>query len=51
MLLQLLQHLSNDFHVLFSFTFDIDKNVIEIYYHENNKFLYQDLIDEVLKSG
>ncbi len=37
--------------MLFSFTFGIDKDVIKVYYHENDKFLYQELIDIALQSG
>ncbi len=51
MLLQLLQHLSNDFHVLFAFAFGIDKDVIEVQYHKNVELLCQDLIDIALKYG
>ncbi len=51
MLLQLLQHLSNDFNILFSFTFNLDEDVIETYYYENVEFLYQDLINIALKSS
>ncbi len=51
MLLQLFQHSLNGFHVLFSFTFGIDENVIEVFYHKNIKLLYQDLIDVVLEIG
>ena len=51
MLLQLLQHSLNGFHVLFTFAFDINENVIKIDYHKNVKLFYQDLIDIVLKHG
>ena len=37
--------------MLFSFILDINKDVIKIYYHKNVKFLCQDLVDIVLKSG
>ncbi len=39
MFLQLLQYLSNGFYVLFTFAFDIDEDVIKIYYYENIKLL------------
>ncbi len=51
MLLQLLQHLSNGLHVFFAFVFGIDEDVIEVHYHENVDFLYQDLIDIALEHG
>ncbi len=40
MLSQLLQDPLNGLHMLFSFTFGIDEDVIKVYYHENVKFLY-----------
>ena len=49
MLLQLLQHPSNGFHVLFGFAFGIDEDVIEVYYLENVEFFCQDLINITLK--
>ncbi len=51
MLLQLLQHLSNSFYVLFAFAFVIDKDVIKVHYHNNVGLLCQDLIDVALESG
>ncbi len=51
MLLQLLQHLSNAFHVLFSFAFGVDEDVIKINYHKNVEFLCQDLADVILEDG
>ncbi len=36
--------------MLFFFTFGIDEDIIEIYYHENVKLLCQDLIDVDLES-
>ena len=38
MLLQLLQYLLNSFYMLFAFTFNVNKDVIKIYYHKNNEF-------------
>ena len=35
--------------MLFTFAFDIDKNVIELYYHKNVKLFCQNLIDVALK--
>ena len=35
--------------MLFVFVFDIEKDIIEIYYDKNNDFFYQDLINVVLK--
>ena len=37
--------------MLFTFAFNIDKDVIEIHYHDNVKFLYQNLVDIVLECG
>ncbi len=51
MLLQLFQHLLNGLHVLFSFAFGIDENVIKVYYHKNIELLYQDLINVALENG
>ena len=51
MLLQLLQHSLNSFYVLFAFAFDIDKDVIKVYYHENVKLFYQNLINVALERG
>ena len=49
MLLQPPQYPSNNFDMLFTFTFCIDEDVIGIYYHKNVEFLYQNLIDVALK--
>ena len=38
-------------HLLFVFTFDIDKNIIKVHYYKNVKFFYQDLIDAALEHG
>ena len=32
--------LSNGLHMLLDFAFDINKDVIKVYYHEKIKFLY-----------
>ncbi len=45
MLLQLLQHPSNGFKILFSFVFDRDEDVVKVHYHKNVKLFCQDLID------
>ena len=37
--------------MLFALTLSINKNVIEIHYHENVKLFGQDLIDVALKCG
>ena len=37
--------------MFFVFVFDIDKNVIEVYYHKNIKLFCQDLIDIALERG
>ncbi len=49
MLSKLLQHRLNGLHVLLSFAFSIDEDVIEVYYHENVELLCQDLVDIALK--
>ena len=49
MLLQLLQYLWNGLHVLLTFIFGVDDNIIEVHYHKNVKILCQDLVDIVLK--
>ncbi len=51
MLLQLLQHLLNGFHMLFVFAFGIDEDVIKIHYHENVELFCKDLIDVAQKYG
>ncbi len=51
MLLQLLQHLSNSFYVLFSLAFGVDEDIIKVHYHQNVKLLYQNLVDVDLESG
>ena len=51
MLLQLLQHSSNNFYMLFAFTFSIDKDIIKVYYHKNVEFLCYDFIDVALECG
>ena len=35
--------------MLFAFAFDIDKDVIEVHYHENVRLLCQDLVDIALE--
>ncbi len=37
--------------MLFAFAFGVDKDVIEVYNHENVKLLYQDIVDIALKYG
>ncbi len=37
--------------MLFAFAFGIDKDVIKVYYHQNVKFLCQNLIDVALEYG
>ena len=51
MLLQLLQYLSNGLYMLFTFAFDVDKDIIKIHYYKNVKFLYQDLVDVAQECG
>ena len=51
MLPQLIQHPLNNLYILFVFTFGIDKNIIEVYYHNKVELLCQDLIDITLKHG
>ena len=51
MLLQLLYHPLNGFYMLFAFVFDIDKNIIKIYYYKHVKLLCQDLINVTLECG
>ena len=51
MLPLLVQYLSNSFHIFFSLIFDIDKDVLKVYYHKNIMFFYQNLIDIALKDG
>ena len=48
---QLLQHSLNGLHVVLTFAFGVDEDVIEIHYHENVKLLCQDLVDIALKCG
>ncbi len=48
---QLVQYLLNGLYMLFAFTLGVDKDVIEVYYYENVKFLCQDLIDIALEHG
>ncbi len=50
-LLQLVQHPSNDLDVLFVFVLGVDKDVIEVHYDKNVKLFYQDLIDITLECG
>ena len=45
----MVQHPPNGSDMFFSFIFDIDENVIEVYYHKDVKLFYQNLIDVVLK--
>ena len=49
MLLHLLQHSSNNFHILFIFAFNVDEDVIKIYYYKNVEFFCQNLIDIALE--
>ena len=51
MFLQLLQHLSNGFHILFAFAFDIDEDVIKVHYYKNIELFYQYFIDVALTHG
>ncbi len=37
--------------MLFAFSFDIDKDVIKVHYHENVELFFWDLVDIVLKRG
>ena len=37
--------------MLFAFAFDVDEDVIEVYYHKNVKFFCQNLINIALKRG
>ena len=46
-----MKNLSNGFHMFFSLTFIIDKDVIKIYYHKDIKFLCSDLVDIALEHG
>ncbi len=38
-------------YILFDFPLSVDEDVIKVYYHENVKLFYQDLIDIALKCG
>ena len=51
MLLQLFQHLSNGFYILFAFAFNIDEDVIEVHNYKNVKPFCQDLINVALECG
>ncbi len=51
MLPQLVQHPLNGLDVFFALTLSVDEDVIEIHYHENVKFVNQDLVDLALKRG
>ena len=37
--------------MFFTLILSIDEDVIKVYYHENVKLLYQDLVDITLKHG
>ncbi len=37
--------------MLFFFVFDVDEDIIKIYYNKNVKLFYQDLVDVALESG
>ncbi len=43
--MQLLDYL----HMLFAFAFSVNEDIIEVYYHKNVEFLYQDLINIALE--
>ena len=45
----MVQHLSNALYMLFTFVFDVDKNVIEIQYYKNIELFCQDLDDIALE--
>ncbi len=49
MLPQLVQHPLNGLYVLFAFTFGVDEDVIEEYYHNNVKLLSQGFVNVALK--
>ncbi len=51
MLPQLIQHLSNDLYMLFVLALSVDKDVIEIHYHENVELHGQDLVNITQKRG
>ena len=51
MFLPLLEYPSNSLHVLFACVFDIDEDIIEVYYHNNVDLVCQDLIDITLERG
>ncbi len=51
MLLQLLQHSSNGFHVLLTFAFCVDEDVTKVHYYENIKLLCWDLVDITLEGS
>ena len=37
--------------MLFAFTLGINEDIIKVYYYENIKFFYQDLVDIALERG
>ena len=37
--------------MLFAFAFGVNKDVIEVHYHKNVKFFYQNLVDITLEYG
>ena len=49
--MQLVQYPSNSMYMLFALVLGVDKDIIEIYYHENIELLCQDLINVTLKRG
>ncbi len=51
MLPQLIQYLSNGFHVFSSLAFNIDENIIEVNNNKDIKVLRQDFVDVILKHG
>ncbi len=51
MLSKLLQNLLRGLHVLLTFAFGVDEDVIEIHYYKNVKLLCQNLVDIALERG
>ena len=49
MLPQLVQYPSNGLYILFAFILVVDEDIIEVHYHKNVEFFYQNLVDIALK--
>lgn len=50
-LFSLVKDLANSFYMAFFLVFDIEKDIIQIYNHENVELCYYDFLDIFLKLG